>query len=142
MRLKKQDYETLAEFRYQWRRFERVSEKIVRQEGITVQQYVLLLQLKGYPGREWATIVELAERLQAHHHSVVGLVDRCAERGLVRRQPSTRSRREVEVHLTAAGELCLEHLAKMHRAALAAQRNVFKVPIIEEEVEPGSEGDF
>jgi DNA-binding MarR family transcriptional regulator len=130
-KLKKEDYETLAEFRYQLRRFERVSENLSRKEGLTGQQYLLLLQLKGYPGRAWATIGELAERLQALHHSVVGLVDRCVERGLIVRKAGAGKPRSVEVHLTQEGERCLEHLAALHRAELAVVKGVFNVPEID-----------
>ena len=77
----KADYELLSEFRYQLRRFMRFSEDAVQAEGMTPLQYQLLLQLKGFPGREWATVGELAERLQAQHHGVVALVTRCEGAG-------------------------------------------------------------
>ena len=64
--LKKSDFTALSEFRYQMRRYERFSENAVQAEGITPLQYLLLLHIKGYQEREWATIGELAERLQAH----------------------------------------------------------------------------
>lgn len=65
LRLTKHDFEVLADFRYQIRKFVRFSEQIARQHGITPRQYLLLLHVKGFPGRDWATIGELAERLQA-----------------------------------------------------------------------------
>lgn len=51
--------------------FARFSEQVTRRHGITPLQYLLLLHIKGYPGREWATVQELAERLQSQHHGVV-----------------------------------------------------------------------
>ena len=63
--LSKQDFETLSDFRYHLRRFLRASEDLIHSEGITPLQYQLLLHIKGYAGREWATVGELAERLQA-----------------------------------------------------------------------------
>ena len=78
--LTKTEFEALSEFRYQMRRFERFSEDVVQTEGITPLQYLLLLHIKGYPGRDWATVGELAERLQAKPHGVVALVTRCEER--------------------------------------------------------------
>ncbi|WP_255212746.1 MarR family transcriptional regulator, partial [Burkholderia pseudomallei] len=86
--LRKTDFEQLSEFRYQMRRFERFSERAAQSEGITPLQYLLLLHIKGYPERDWATVGELAERLQAQHHGVVALVTRCEALGLVRRRPS------------------------------------------------------
>ena len=61
--LDKHDFEVLADFRYQIRKFLRFSEKVIHEQGITSLQYLLLLQIKGYPGRDWATVGELAERL-------------------------------------------------------------------------------
>src|SRR6478609_10602661 len=99
--LKKRDFEVLSEFRYQIRRFERFSENAVQAEGITPLQYLLLLHIKGFPGREWAAVGELAERLQAKPHGVVALVTRCEALDLVRRRQSQSDRRQIEVHLTS-----------------------------------------
>lgn len=46
--LQKKDFETLAEFRYQLRRFLRFSEEVTRRHGITHLQYLLLLHIKGF----------------------------------------------------------------------------------------------
>ena len=81
----KVDFQALAEFRYQLRKYLRFSEMVTHQQGVTPLQYQLLLQVKGYPGRPWAGVAELAERLQAQHHGVVALVSRCEALGLVRR---------------------------------------------------------
>jgi DNA-binding MarR family transcriptional regulator len=123
MILKKKDFEALSDFRYQLRRFLRFSEEIVRDEGITPLQYLLLLHIKGYPGREWATVGELAERLQSHHHGTVALVSRCEKLGLVKRKASAEDRRRVEIHLTAKGERSLERLARLHRAELLDKKS-------------------
>ena len=116
--LSKQDYELLADFRYQLRRFLRFSEEVTQDHGITALQYLLLLQVKGFPGREWATIAELAERLQAHHHGVVALASRCEKAGLVARRPGRDDKRCVEVHLTRKGETLLRQLALLHKDQL------------------------
>jgi DNA-binding MarR family transcriptional regulator len=122
-------FERLSEFRYQMRKFERFSEKAVRAHGVTPLQYLLLLHIKGFPGRDHALIGELAERLQAQSHGVVALVTRCEESGLVIRRRSQRDGREVEVHLLKAGEKLLVKLASMHRAELKSIRGVFPVPL-------------
>lgn len=129
--LAKADFEQLSEFRFQMRRFERFSERAAQNEGITPLQYLLLLHVKGYPGREWATIGELAERLQAQHHGVVALVSRCEAIGLVKRKPSEVDRRQVEVHLLKAGETILVRLAALHRAELKSLHGTFSVPQID-----------
>ena len=126
--LKKQEFETLSNFRYQLRRFLRFSEELARQQGVTHLQYLLLLHLKGYPDREWATIGELSERLQSQQHGVVSLVTRCEKLGLVYRQQGKTDRREVEVHLTVAGEKKLQKLAREHRDELLNLQGIFQVP--------------
>jgi len=118
--LAKAEFEALAEFRYQLRRFLRFSEEVTRESGITPLQYQLMLQIKGFPGRDWATIGELAERLQAKHHGVVALVSRCESLGLVQRQASASDLRRVEIRLTAEGERCATRLARLHRDELAS----------------------
>jgi DNA-binding MarR family transcriptional regulator len=123
----KRQYEALANFRYQLRRFLRYSERITRAHGITPLQYQLMLQIKGYPGREWASIGELAERMQAAHHGIVSLVTRTEKLGLVRRQVDENDRRSVRVSLTAAGENALRRLAQLHRDELLTMREQFIV---------------
>jgi DNA-binding MarR family transcriptional regulator len=91
-----------------------------RAAGIAPQQYLLLLQIKGLEARGAATIGALAERLQIHHHSAVGLVDRLARHGLVRRRRGAGDRRRVVVDLQPAGERILRTLAL---SSLAELRN-------------------
>lgn len=126
--LSKKEFEQLAHFRYQLRRFLRFSEEATRRHGVTSLQYLLLLQIRGFPGREWATVGELAERLQAQHHGVVSLVSRCEALGLVRRRASSTDKRRVEVTLTDKGERCVETLARLHRAELLSLKGEFAVP--------------
>jgi DNA-binding MarR family transcriptional regulator len=128
--LGKKEFEALSEFRYQIRRFERFSEDIVQTHGITPLQYLLLLHIKGYPGREYATVGELAERLQAKPHGMVALVSRCEELQLVARRHSESDRRQVEVRLMPKGEQLLTKLAALHRAELRTLDGVFPIPLI------------
>lgn len=126
--LRKGDFEALADFRYQIRRYLRFSETISQQHGITVLQYLLLLQVKGYPGRDWATIAELAERLQSHQHGVVTLVTRCEEAGLVARRKGDGDKRVVRVGLLPKGEELVAHLALLHREQLLNLGDALVVP--------------
>ena len=127
--LTKAAFERLSEFRYQMRRFERFSERAARSHGVTPLQYLMLLHIKGYPGRDYAYVGELADRLQAQPHGVVALITRCEERGFVQRRPSERDGREVGVHLTKNGERLLGKLAALHRRELASICGVFPVPV-------------
>jgi DNA-binding MarR family transcriptional regulator len=116
--LTKQDFEALARFRFAIRRYLRFSEETVRSHGLTPQQYQLLLALKGFPGRDWATVRELADRLQLRHHSVVELVNRAQGQGLVQRTAHPDDARAVRVVLTADGEQILARLSALHRDEL------------------------
>ncbi len=126
--LDKQDFETLSDFRYHLRRFLRVSEDLVHAQGITPLQYLLMLHIKGYPGRDWATVGELAVRLQAAPHGTVALVSRCEAAGLVVRRPSGADARQVQVHLTGQGDQLVARLAAQHQSELSAFGRAFKTP--------------
>jgi DNA-binding MarR family transcriptional regulator len=125
--LSKTDFEALSEFRYQLRRFMRFSEEAAEDEGLTPLQYLLLLHIKGFPGRETATVGELAERLQAQPHGVVALISRCEAAGLINRSKGASDRRQVHISLTAFGEERLARLATLHRTELQSIASVFQV---------------
>lgn len=123
----KQRYEALSDFRYQLRCFLRFSEDAARAEGITALQYQLLLHTQGFAEREWATIGELADRLQAQPHGVVALVTRCEEAGLVQRRTSAADRRQVEVHMLPVGRRKLARLAAQHAQQLTALNEAVRI---------------
>ncbi len=116
--LRTSDYQALAEFRYQIRRFLRFSERAARAAGLEPQQHQLLLALKGLPEEKKPTIGVLADRLQIKHHSAVELVDRLEEGGFVRRYRDESDGRQVLVRLTESaqavlGELSMHHLSEL-----------------------------
>ncbi len=126
--LTKQDFEALARFRFGIRRYLRFSEETVRRHGVTPQQYQLMLALKGFPGRDWAMVRELADRLQLRHHSVVELVDRAQSQRLVHRTADPDDARAVRVVLSDRGELVFRRLSELHRAELRRMDNVLALP--------------
>jgi MarR family transcriptional regulator, lower aerobic nicotinate degradation pathway regulator len=109
------------------------------------------------------TITELARFLQLDKTSVTKLVDRAAERGLVRREPSPLDGRSVRVRITATGKRVIgravvafdaeiaqlvTELSDPQRSALSAiatlvvaadaRRRGFDVFAVEADVRPGS----
>ncbi len=112
------DYESLAELRYQIRRFLHFSEQAAREAGLEPRQHQLMLTLKGLPAGTRPKIGELAERLQIQHHSGVELVNRLAAGGYVRRHRGGDDRREVLLSLTAKGEKILRQLSLHHKDEL------------------------
>ncbi len=116
--IKQADYEALAALRYALRQFLRFSEQAAQSVGLTPQQHQALLTIKGFPEGGPITISELAERLQIRHHSAVGLVDRLAAHGFVRRETSSEDRRQVYAALSPKGLEVLESLSKTHKEEL------------------------
>lgn len=112
------DYQALAEFRYQLRRFLRFSEEAARSVGLEPQQHQLLLALKGLPEGRTATVGELAERLQIQHHSTVELINRMAERDLIERSRDENDQRRVNISLTRNGDEVLRRLSLLHQEEL------------------------
>ena len=104
----------LAQFRYALRKFLRFSEDAARKHGVTPQQHQLMLGIAGFTGHHSATVSELAEFLQERHHSVVGLIERAEQSGLVRRTQDTDDRRVVNVTLTREGQKILDDLTRLH----------------------------
>ncbi|MBU3666613.1 MAG: MarR family transcriptional regulator [Chthoniobacterales bacterium] len=114
----KADYEALASFRYALRKFLDFSRRAAAEQGLAPQQYLALLEIKGFPGHGQVTVGNLAERLHVAAHSAVGLVNRLQERGLVKRKQSKEDRRCIHVCLTNKGESLLQKLAVAHRNEL------------------------
>ncbi len=124
----KKEIEALSDFRYQLRCFLRFSEDLTRGLGITNLQYLLLLHVKGYKGREWATIGELAEKLQAPHNGVVSLASRCEKLGLIYRERGEEDKREVRIYLTPEGDKLVKKIAGLHRNELLSLQGIFRIP--------------
>ena len=73
--------------------------------------------MRGHPGGP-PTLRDIADHLLLRHHSVVGLVDRAEEAGLVTRVGDPDDQRLVRVELTAEGALVLAALAAEHKEEL------------------------
>ena len=125
--LTKNQFEALSEFRYQLKRFLHFSEAAAKEQGITPLQYLLLLHIQGYPGGNWATVGELAERHQMNHNATVALLTRCEELDLVERRKNESDRRKVEIHLTVKGSSYLQKLAQQHKTELQSLQKTFQV---------------
>ena len=119
--LSTREFQDLAEFRYQIRRFLRFSEDEARASGIEPQQHQLLLAIKGLPDGAMPSIGELASRMLIRHHSTVELVNRLTEHGAVERVAAETDHREVLVRLTMKGEALLHRLSVAHHEELRAK---------------------
>ncbi|MDU0203660.1 MULTISPECIES: MarR family winged helix-turn-helix transcriptional regulator [Paenibacillus] len=113
-RLPKAVYEQLALFRYQIRKFIHFSESAARAHGLTPQNHQLMLAIMGFPGRDYATPKELAERLQVTPHACVELINRCEQLQLVYRMPNPDDGRSIFIRLSESGMRLLEDLSEIH----------------------------
>jgi len=119
MTLDQADFQHLLQLRTGLRRFLRWSEQQSNEAGLTPAKHQLLLAIRGHGDPGGPTIGEIADYLVLRHHSAVGLIDRAARDGLVKRSPHERSRSAVRVTLTPVGVAKLDALAETHLQELA-----------------------
>lgn len=130
MSLDKTGYETLLQLRSAIRKYIRFVDEGARAAGVTPQQHQLLLAIKGQPGRDWATVSEIADELQLKHNSTVGLANRCQVAGLIRKETLSEDQRYVRVSLTPKGESLLEELSLRNIEQLHLLRSA--IPLVNE----------
>jgi DNA-binding MarR family transcriptional regulator len=115
--LTEDEYARLLKFRVGLRQFLRWSEQQAAEVGLTGSQHQLLLAIRGHPDSRGPRIGELAGYLCTRHHSVVQLIDRAEQLGLVARNRGTgqgKDRRVVRLTLTEAGAAKLALLSATH----------------------------
>ena len=112
---------SMAEFRYQLRRFLNFSEMASERCGVGAQQYQLMQVIAAMPDGQDASITYLAERMVLRHNSAVELVDRAQRVGLVRRQTDAKDMRRSLVQLTPEGEAILQRLIAEHLLELPSR---------------------
>ncbi|TFY97189.1 MarR family winged helix-turn-helix transcriptional regulator [Ramlibacter humi] len=117
-RMSKTEFVARARFRHQLRLFEQFTEKACAAAGVTMPQYMLVLQVRGRPERDWALVGELADCLALKHHTTVELVSRCEAAGLVRRERDPDDQRKVRVLPTAKGARVADRVARAHEKEL------------------------
>ena len=105
---------SLAEFRYEMRRFLNFSEAAAERSGIATQQYQLMQVIAAMPEGQDSSISYLAERMVLKHNSMVELVDRAERAGLVKREHDARDLRRSLVRLTPEGSRILDKLVVEH----------------------------
>ena len=109
---------TLADFRYEMRRFQLFSEQAAIGAGLQPRQHQLLLQVAGASEDATITIAYLAERLGLKHNSTVELVDRSEHEGLVARFEDSADRRRTILRVTRKGHQLLSKLTGQHAREL------------------------
>jgi DNA-binding MarR family transcriptional regulator len=113
-RITQSDYEQLLAFRTGLRSFLHWSGLQAEQAGLTPAQHQMLLAIRGFAGSSSPSVGDLAEALLLRHHSVVGLIDRAVQAGLVARHRDETDGRIVRVTLTNQGAERLSALSEIH----------------------------
>jgi DNA-binding MarR family transcriptional regulator len=107
-------YQALARFRFEVRRFLAFSEAAALAEGLPAQQHQALLAIAGRPPAEPASVGDLAEQLLIAPHSAAELTRRMVEAGLIAKATCAHDRRRVELGLTPKGLDLLSRLTAAH----------------------------
>jgi DNA-binding MarR family transcriptional regulator len=109
---------TLAEFRFEMRRFLHFSESAALEAGLQPQQHQLLLQVAGAPEATTVSIAYAAERLGLKHNSTVELVDRSEREDLLTRAADPGDKRRAILRVTRKGNQVLGRLSGDHAREL------------------------
>jgi DNA-binding MarR family transcriptional regulator len=110
--------QTLAEFRFEIRRFLQFSESAAVEAGLQPQQHQLLLQVAGAPKETTVSIAYAAERLGLKHNSTVELVNRSEREGLLTRAADPDDKRRAILLVTRKGNQILGRLSGDHAREL------------------------
>jgi DNA-binding MarR family transcriptional regulator len=114
------NYEVLARFRYELRKFQAFSKAAANRAGLTPQQHQALLSIRGFSGREPVSVGDLAQSLLIQHHTAVGLVDRMTRLELLSRSIDEGDGRRVLLKLTKEGERRLQKVSRINQAEIRA----------------------
>lgn len=107
------DFEALATFRYELRRYLSFAQDVAEASGITMQHHQAMLAIRA--SRNCVlSITDLAETLFLRHHSAVELTDRLEKAQLVERIRDPKDGRRILVRLSAHGSELLNSLAMRH----------------------------
>jgi DNA-binding MarR family transcriptional regulator len=109
---------TLAELRFEMRRFLHFSESAALEAGLQPQQHQLLLQVAGAPEATTVSIAYAAERLGLKHNSTVELVDRSEREDLLTRAADPGDKRRAILRVTRKGKQILGRLSGDHAREL------------------------
>jgi DNA-binding MarR family transcriptional regulator len=114
------DYETLARFRYELRKFQAFSQLAAKRAGLTTQQHQALLAVRGFSDKGPVSVGDLARYLLIRHHTAVELVNRMTRLKVLSRSTDDIDGRRVVLRLTKEGERRLQKLSKIHLEELRA----------------------
>lgn len=102
------------------RRFVTFCEREARKAGMTGQQYLLLLAVRGLSEGEAATMGDIVTCLQTPRSAASHLIDACLRAGHISRRDDAEDRRRALISLTPHGEEVLNQVSVAARQHLAS----------------------
>lgn len=108
------DYEILAAFRFELRRFLNFSEQAAKALGMTPQQHQSLLAIRAAPNNV-LSIGDLADQLFIQPHTASEMADRMVALGWLERRADPTDGRRVGLGLTTQAETMLGRMSTTHR---------------------------
>lgn len=120
--ISQEDYETLAAFRFELRRFLNFSAEAAKGLGMTPQQHQSLLAIRAAP-EQMLAIGDLAEQLFIQPHTASELAERMIAMGWLERRPAPQDKRRVMLVLTQRSEELLGKMSTTHRAEVLRIRS-------------------
>lgn len=118
-----QGYQRLAALRAGIREYLAWAEQQASEHGLTPAQVQLALVVRAHPDPSGPTVSDLARTLLLRHHSVVGLLDRAEQAGVVTRVRDEVHLSRVHVQLTPEGADRLATLSADHLEWLSRHGN-------------------
>lgn len=115
------DYETLAAFRFELRRFLQFSETAAKSFDLTALQHQALLAIRAADGQT-LSVGELSDQLLSQPHSASELSDRLVALDLLVREVADDDRRRVRLRLTRTAEDRLARMSAVHRDEVVRMR--------------------
>jgi DNA-binding MarR family transcriptional regulator len=112
------EYRELAEFRYQIRCFQSVSEERARELGIDLDSWLLLLVVQGLPEGVQPTVGGLSDRMCVPKEEVNRLIDLAVARNDITRSSSDAGGTTDWVKLTRNGRELLRRMSLANRDEL------------------------
>ena len=100
---RREELERAATFRLALRRFHAVTERTVREAGLTYRQYLLLLVIESCPPRKPMRIGDISEALGLVPSTMTELLDRAESTGILQRMTSPEDGRVSYVRSTPEG---------------------------------------
>lgn len=112
--LTREQYASIAAFRYELRRFLAFSKAAATEAGLPPQQHQALLAIAGHSRKEPPSVGTVAEQLLVAPHTAAELVSRMTEAALLTKTISAQDRRRVELALTGKAAALLRRLTAAH----------------------------